>query len=103
MKQNFAGRYAAMSDEQLEYEASQSDGFAIDAREAMRREFDKRGLAYSDQLSAKRDGVQSGGDQHAHPQQTLGQFFEKHPIISFFVFLIITRITYRLLAASFGG
>ena len=33
MKQNFAGRYAAMSDEQLEYEASQSDGFAIDARD----------------------------------------------------------------------
>jgi len=58
MKQDFASRYAAMSDEQLEYEASQSDGFAIDAREAMREEFEKRGLAYSDKLSAKHDGVQ---------------------------------------------
>lgn len=66
MKQNFAARYADMSDEQLEYEASQSDGFAIDAREAMRAEFEKRGLAYSDELSAKRDGVQSGDGQHAH-------------------------------------
>lgn len=103
MKQYFAARYAAMSDEQLEYEASQSDGFAIDAREAMRAEFEKRGLAYSDELSAKHDGVRSGDGQHAHPQQTLGQFLEKHPILSFFGFLIIIRMTYKLVSASFGG
>lgn len=103
MEQNFASRYAAMSDEQLEYEACHSDGFAIDARVAMRQEFDKRGLDYSDKLSTKHDGAQSGYGQHAHPQQTLGQFLEKHPILSFIGFLIIIRMTYKLLSASFGG
>ncbi len=103
MKQDFASRYAAMSDEQLEYEANQSDGFAIDAREAMREEFEKRSLAYSDKLSAKHDGVQSSDGHNAHPQQTLGQFLEKHPILSFFGFLIIIRVTYKLISGLFGG
>ena len=103
MKRSFAERYAAMSDEQLEYEARTTYGLVIDARVAMRREMDKRGLAYGYQLSESLDGVQTGDGQPAYPQRTLGQFVEKHPILSAIVFLIIMRVTYKLLSTSFGG